>query len=114
LGAQAPDDPLRIIRAHVKLPGGEWRRVGLAGTSAAATPTDNAKGVRKLIQVFPDDVVPGDWIRDGGVFRSVSHMSPLVSSGVLLIHFEPVDGGRADLSVPVFQTVSVWRVCRDG
>jgi hypothetical protein len=68
---------------------------------------------RKRVSVFADEIVPGDLMTDQGVFRAVSHVTPSPADWALVVHFEPVAGYCANLSVPLFVRVSVWRVCGD-
>ena len=65
---------------------------------------------RKSLVVPVAEVVPGDVVRDQGVFRHVVSIAPLVSKLSLLLSFEPVEGHADDVSVPLSVTVSVWRV----
>lgn len=78
---------------------------------AAIEETRVSGGVRKLLAVGCDEVLPGDWVRDRGVFRSVAEVTASVRSGSVRLRFEPVAGLGDGLTVPLFESVSVWRVC---
>lgn len=48
---------------------------------------------RKGITVSPEEMVPGDQIRDQGVVRTVSHVElPEYDGTTVLVHFTPRDG----------------------
>jgi hypothetical protein len=66
---------------------------------------------RKALVVPAAEVVPGDVVRDQGIFKHVAGVAPLVSQLSLLLSFEPTEGFTSDMSVPLSASVSVWRVC---
>jgi hypothetical protein len=67
----------------------------------------------KLIQVPADEVVPGDHVRDHGSFREVIEVQASVREGAVVLVFEQVAASGARLHVPLLQTLSVWRACRE-
>lgn len=58
----------------------------------------------------PDEVEPGDAIRDHGHWRTVDHIEPQLLELSILIHFTDTENGT--LRVPIGQTISLWRVAR--
>ena len=75
-------------------------------------PMEEAQKSRKLIDVPADEVVPGDRIRDRGVFREVAQITASLSERTLVFYLDPAEGLNDRLTVPVLEMVSVWRVCR--
>jgi hypothetical protein len=71
-----------------------------------------AAGTRpRRVELPAAEVVVGDRVRDEGTLKRVAAVVPLVSVNALLLFFDPAEGYRDDVSVPVLQSVSVWRVC---
>jgi hypothetical protein len=106
LRAQAPDDTLRIVLAEIEIPGGGW--------SPVEPSAGEGRSPRKLIEVCADEVMPGDWIRDQGAFRTVTRVAAQVLAWSLRLEFAPLAGFSSGLSVPLFQVISVWRSCREA
>jgi hypothetical protein len=70
-----------------------------------------AVGVAREAVVVPvAEVVPGDVVRDQGIFKHVVSVAPLVTDLSVLLFFEPVEGFMNNVSVPMSASVSVWRV----
>jgi hypothetical protein len=69
---------------------------------------------RKLVDVPAPEVRVGDWVRDRGIFRNIDRIDTAAAQRMVVLHFEPVAGYSDQLSVPLSQTVSVWRRCRPG
>jgi hypothetical protein len=67
----------------------------------------------KLIDVLGDEVSPGDLIRDHGHLRRITDIGASVIERSIVLFLDPEDGLDGQLRLPLFQTVSVWRVCRD-
>lgn len=78
---------------------------------AAIEDTRVSGGFRKLLEVGCDEVLPGDWVRDRGVFRSVAEVTASVITNSVRLRFEPVAQLADGLTVPLFERVTVWRVC---
>jgi hypothetical protein len=72
-----------------------------------------AAPARKLIQVFASEVIPGDQMRDRGMFRQVSDIEIAAEQSTVTLVFGPVPDCSSRLSVPSGQRVSVWRLCRE-
>ena len=67
----------------------------------------------KLVQVTAGEVVPGDRLRDHGILRQVVGLAPSRIEFSVVVFFDGADGFDDPLCVPLVQTVSVWRVCRE-
>ncbi len=65
---------------------------------------------RKPVELLADEVAPGDRVRDHGVLRRVTRVAASVVEQSVVLFFDPGDGFDDPLYVPVFQTISVWRV----
>lgn len=72
-----------------------------------------AAPLRKLIDVPADEAVPGDRVRDHGILRQITSIEASVVQRSVVLFFDPTDGFDDQLHVPLFQTISVWRVSRD-
>lgn len=70
--------------------------------------TDMAERTR--VEVPADEAVPGDVVRDQGVFRRIARVEPSVVELSLVWSFDPVAGLSDRLRVPFMTSVSVWRV----
>ena len=65
---------------------------------------------RTRVEAPADEVVPGDVVRDHGIFRRIARVEPSVVELALLWFFDPVEGCADGLDVPSLASVSVWRV----
>lgn len=65
---------------------------------------------RKALVVPVAEVVPGDVVRDQGIFKHVVSVEPLVCHLSLRLSFEPVESFTRDVTLSLSATVSVWRV----
>lgn len=65
---------------------------------------------RQLVQLPADEVVPGDVVRDLGIYRRVVGVEPSVVELSLVWLFDPADGLADRLRVSSLVSVSVWRV----
>lgn len=68
---------------------------------------------RTHIEVPADEVVPGDVVRDQGIFRQVARIEPRLVDLALVWFFDPIEGFEDQLAVPSLVSVSVWRVSGD-
>jgi hypothetical protein len=86
---------------------------GLTPRATAQDTVPRTGAFRKLIEVPADEVIPGDQMRDHGVMRQVTGTGASVVELSVVVFFDETDGFDNRLCVPLFQTVSVWRVCCD-
>jgi hypothetical protein len=67
---------------------------------------------RKGVTVYVHEVIPGDLVRDGGVWRTVAEVAAAQSDERFsLVIFEALEGYRPDVSVPNRIQVYVLRAC---
>jgi hypothetical protein len=64
--------------------------------------------------VRPDDIRPGDWLRDLGTLRQVVSVETLPAMAstqrIFVVHFEPVpDVDDLALGIPASVMVTLWR-----
>lgn len=98
------------VMATLSEPGAEfWSE----GATPARRPDAGALAGRQLVTVPADEAVPGDRVRDHGVLRQVTSVEASVVERSVVLFFDPADGFDDPLFVPLFQTVSVWRLCRE-
>ena len=67
-------------------------------------------GNRSQVDVPADEVIPGDVVRDQGIFRQVARVEPSIVELSLVWFFDPMAGLSDRLRVPFMTSVSVWRV----
>ncbi len=100
--------PLRRSYLHCGEERAVNRRCGVGIVGGVAGPV---LGVTRTSVVVPvAEVVPGDVVRDQGVFRRVVGVAPLVAQGSLSLSMEPMEGYPSAVDVPLSASVSVWRV----
>jgi len=81
--------------------------------ASAQGPTRQNGVGRRRIEVPAEHVMANDLMRDRGILRHVSGLGPSMVEFSVVLFFGEADGIDDQLCVPLHQTVSVWRVCRD-
>lgn len=83
-------------------------------TQTCAQDTTQQVGVsRRRVEIPAEQVIANDLMRDRGVLRRVAGLGPSMVEFSVVVFFGEADGFEDQLCVPLLQTVSVWRVCRD-
>ena len=85
------------------------------GRRRVPAPRIQAFDGRRQVIVCPDEIRPGDWLRDLGTLRQVERVEELPSAlglGLLfIVRFVSVSGVEdLVLSIPSTVTVTVWRL----
>jgi hypothetical protein len=81
-------------------------------SAAALNPPAARTAYRKGVTVYVYEVIPGDVVRDGGVWRTVVDVvAALGDERSSLVVFEPVEGHRSSASVENRVQVYVLREC---
>jgi hypothetical protein len=92
--------------------GNELDATPVDGTDPGPLPIGDAPG-RQGMKVYPDEVQPGDLVRDGGVLRAVTSITvPGYAPDSAHVHLLPREGLSAFIPVPRDVKIYVLRTSR--
>lgn len=91
-----------------------WRECGLGGGHGVPARRIQTFDSRRQFIVSPDEIRPGDWLRDLGELRQVMSVEDLLAVGgsgrTFVVRFALVPGIEdLALTIPGTVTVTIWR-----
>jgi hypothetical protein len=91
-----------------------WLDHYAGGRNLISAPRIQAFDNRRQVLVRPDEIRPGDWLRDLGALRQVESVeeapSAIGSGRISIVHFVSSPGVEdLELSIPGTVTVTIWR-----